>query len=163
MFQRGLALATELARMPERLDRLSIPRFSLFDRTSGRFGSLAERPIKQGFFVNFTPYRLQPCQTLSRDQRKQKWTWWGEKLRPNLGAYAQAEAAIAAIDLSPDRVKCQNQMVISAEDLFALLVKGCIRHLSGRVCWDRPKSSNKVGRSGCCGSNGALRHMGTNL
>ena len=81
MFQRGLALATEPARMPEHLDTLSIPRFSLFDRTSGRFGSLDESPIKQGFFVNFAPDRLQPCQILSRDQRKQKWTWWGERLR----------------------------------------------------------------------------------
>ena len=46
MFQRGLGLATEPARMPERLDTLSNPRFSLSDRTSGRFGSVCENPIK---------------------------------------------------------------------------------------------------------------------
>jgi len=80
MFKRGLGLATELARMPKRLITLSNPRFSLFDRTSGRFGSLDESPIKQGFFVNFASDRLPRHQILSRDQRKQKWTWWGEKL-----------------------------------------------------------------------------------
>jgi len=81
MFQRGLALASEPARMPSRLDTLSDPRFSLFDRTSGRFGSVYESPIKQGFFVNLAPDRLPRCQILSRDQRKQKWTWWGESRR----------------------------------------------------------------------------------
>jgi hypothetical protein len=60
--------------MPERLDTLSNRRFSLFDRTSGRFGSLDESPIKQGFFVNCSPERLQRYQILSPDQRKQKWT-----------------------------------------------------------------------------------------
>jgi len=75
MFQRGLGLVTEPARMPDHLDALSNPRFSLFDRTSGRFGSLDESPIKQGFFESFASDRLQPCQILSRDQRKQKWTW----------------------------------------------------------------------------------------
>jgi hypothetical protein len=80
MFQRGLGLATEPARMPDHFGALSNPRFSLFDRTSGRFGSLDESPIKQGFFVNCTPERLQRHQILSRDQRKQKWTWWGERL-----------------------------------------------------------------------------------
>jgi hypothetical protein len=70
MFQRGLGLATEPTRMAKRLITLSNPRFSLFDRTSGRFSSLDESPIKQGFFVNFASDRLQPCQILSRDQRK---------------------------------------------------------------------------------------------
>jgi hypothetical protein len=74
MFQRGLGLGADLARMPERLDTLSNRRFSLFDRTSGRFGSVYEWPIKQGFFVNFASERLQRYQILSRDQRKQKWT-----------------------------------------------------------------------------------------
>jgi hypothetical protein len=67
MFQKGLGLATEPARMPDHLDALSSPRFSLFERTSGRFGSLNESLIKQGFFVNFASDRLQPCQILSRD------------------------------------------------------------------------------------------------
>jgi hypothetical protein len=80
MFQRSLGLATEPARMPERLDTLSNPRFSLSDRTSGRFGSVCENPIKYGFFVNFAPNRLQRCQILSRNQRKQKWTWWVENV-----------------------------------------------------------------------------------
>jgi len=78
MFQRGLGQASEPARMAKRLDALSNPRFSLFDRTSGRFGSVYESPIKQGFFVNFAPDRLPRHQILSRDQRKQKWTWWDE-------------------------------------------------------------------------------------
>jgi len=81
MFQRGLGLASEPARMPDHLDTLSNPHFSLFDRTSGRFGSLDESPIKQGFLVNFAPDRLQRCQILSHDQRKQKWTLWGENRR----------------------------------------------------------------------------------
>jgi len=80
MFQRGLGLATEPGRMPEHLNTLSIPRFSLFDRTSRQFGPLDESPIKQGFFVNFVSDRLPRHQILSRDQRKQKWTWWGENV-----------------------------------------------------------------------------------
>lgn len=79
MFQRGLGLATEPTRLPKRLTTLSIPRFSLFDRTSGRFGSVNESPINQGLLVKFAPGQLQRRQILSCVQRKQKWTLWGEK------------------------------------------------------------------------------------
>jgi len=39
---------------------------ALRQRTSGRFGSLDEGPIMQGFFWNFVPDRLQGHQILSR-------------------------------------------------------------------------------------------------
>jgi len=42
MFQRGLGLEIDPARMAKGIDALSIPRFSLFERTSGRFGSVDE-------------------------------------------------------------------------------------------------------------------------
>jgi len=69
MFQRGLGLATEPARMPGHLDTLSKPRFSLFDRPSRRLRSVTKTPIKQGFFVNFVPDQLPRCQILSLDER----------------------------------------------------------------------------------------------
>jgi hypothetical protein len=46
MFQRGLGLGTEPARELKRCRPLSNPRFSPFDRTSGRFSSVYESPVK---------------------------------------------------------------------------------------------------------------------
>ena len=81
MFQKGLGQATELARIAKSLDTLSNPRFSLFERPSGRLRSVTKTPIKQGFFVNFMPDRLQRYQILSPDERNPKGTFWREKVQ----------------------------------------------------------------------------------
>ncbi len=81
MFQRGLGLATEPARMTERLAVLSNPRFSLFERPLGRLRSVTKTSIKQGILVNSASDRLQRCQILSRDQRNPKGAFWCEKMR----------------------------------------------------------------------------------
>jgi len=72
VFQRGSGLVSDLARMLKRLDTLSDPRFSLFERPSGRLGSVTKTPIKQGNFVNFASDRLQRCQILSCGKRNTK-------------------------------------------------------------------------------------------